>query len=108
MKQFGVITIGGLLSLACSAIQAETFLNDSALLEQVPEHDKVASMEDMHTDPASQADIQLFTEIQGSSSSSTFQPVDPGFTPSHEVMRETEAKREADDRLWQSIFSAFE
>lgn len=81
-------------------LNAETFLNDSALLDQtlesaqatVPEK-KRAEVDDVYEAPLER--------------SSAEERVDPGFTPSHEVMRETEQKREANDRLWQSIFSLF-
>ena len=41
MNQVGLIAAGGLLSIISGATHADTFLNDSALLEQVPEHGTV-------------------------------------------------------------------
>lgn len=88
------------ICVASTHLNAETFLNDSALLDQTLASTQATVLE------KERAEVDDVYEVPLERSSAK-ERVDPGFTPSHEVMRETEQKREANDRLWQSIFSLF-
>lgn len=95
------------LWLISAQLHAEMFLNDPVLVTQAQDQGKVASQGVKAMEPLLNDEYDANIEESTSPLTSRPYPIDPGFTPSHEVMRETEAKREANDRLWQSIFSAF-
>ena len=88
---------------------AETFLNDSTLLQQKPEYIQIAEPEvkGIRQGGDDESVIVIQSRLGYSSAAELSAPLNQGFTPSHEVMREVEEKREANDRLWQSIFSLF-
>ncbi|MCW8328525.1 hypothetical protein MD588_06865 [Photobacterium sp. SDRW27] len=86
------------------SLHAETFLNDSVLMEPVLS-DSLAELggtKAVEVMPNEEYKIKI--EVNPLPKP---QYTDPGFTPSHEVMRETESKREAEERLWEAIFSQF-
>jgi len=108
MRYFGTVLVGCLWGVSAHT-NAETFLNDSTLLQQEPEYIQIAEPEvkGIRQGGDDESVIVIQSRLGYSSAAELSAPLNQGFTPSHEVMREVEEKREANDRLWQSIFSLF-
>ncbi|WP_198160200.1 hypothetical protein [Photobacterium sp. J15] len=90
-------------------VNADTFLNDKTLANSnlVSEYSGEMMGSDNSGTRLSESTEPSFYISPDIYSSPTVTPYDPGFEPTSEAMRENEAKQEADDRLWQAIFSLF-
>ncbi|MGF1728124.1 hypothetical protein [Photobacterium kasasachensis] len=102
-----VILLAASLWLVSAQSYAETFLNDAALLSQQPEFSEEPAPDTATKTRDKQEDVAFSFQTELSSAKDNQIPRYQEFTPTHEVMRDVEEKREANDRLWEAIFSLF-
>ncbi|GAB3519474.1 hypothetical protein [Photobacterium alginatilyticum] len=105
--RFIVILLAASLWLVSAQSYAETFLNDDALLSQQLEFSQEPAPEPVTKTREKQQDVAFSFQTEPSSAKDNQIQRYQEFTPTHEVMRDVEEKREANDRLWGAIFSLF-